>query len=226
MAPRVKPATPGQATAGARYLRISSTKLNQVAALIRNAHVDEARRILAFTPKSASEELSKVLEAAIANAEHNHDLHADELFVKEVRTDEGPTLKRFRPRALGRAYRIRKRTSHIHITVERRVPDAPARASEDSGSAARRWRRPAAGDAPGPGRRAGQATDRPTRARSGRDKAPREARSGGRGSAKASGGKAPGGKAEKETTAKAGGKATGTKATAGTKAGKGDKRGS
>jgi large subunit ribosomal protein L22 len=115
-----------QATAGARYLHTSSTKLNQVAALIRNTHVDEARRILAFTPKDASRELSKVLESAIANAEHNLQLPADELWVLEVRTDEGPTMKRFRPRAQGRAYRIRKRTSHLHITVERRAPEAPA----------------------------------------------------------------------------------------------------
>ena len=130
----------GQATAGAKYLRISSPKLNQVAALIRGQHVDEARRVLAFTPKSASRELSKVLEAAIANAENNYNLHADELFVKEVRADEGPTLKRFRPRALGRAYRIRKRTSHLHIIVERRAPEAPARAAT-SQAAGRRWRR-------------------------------------------------------------------------------------
>src|SRR5438128_1222048 len=129
-----------QAEAGARYLRISAPKLNQVAALIRGTHIDEARRILAFTPKAASYELSKVLEAAIANAEQNHDLAAHELFVKEVRADEGPTLKRFRPRALGRAYRIRKRTSHLHITLERRGPEAPARAAT-SQAAARRWRR-------------------------------------------------------------------------------------
>lgn len=132
------------ASAGAKYLRISSTKLNQVAALIRGEHIDEARRILAFTPKSAAHELSKVLEAAIANAEHNHDLAAHELFVKEVKADEGPTLKRFRPRALGRAYRIRKRTSHIHITVERRGDDPVPRtstrpAAEQAGG--RRWRR-------------------------------------------------------------------------------------
>jgi large subunit ribosomal protein L22 len=133
-----------QATAGARYLRISSPKLNQVAALIRGQHVDEARRILAFTPKAASHEISKVLEAAIANAEHNHDLAAHELFVKEVKADEGPTLKRFRPRALGRAYRIRKRTSHLHIIVERRgsepLPRASVRASGEQ-AGGRRWRR-------------------------------------------------------------------------------------
>ena len=133
-----------QATAGARYLRISPPKLNQVAALIRGTHVDEARRILAFTPKAASHEISKVLEAAIANAEHNHDLAAHELFVKEVKADEGPTLKRFRPRALGRAYRIRKRTSHLHIVVERRGAEPgprPARSTGAEPAGGRRWRR-------------------------------------------------------------------------------------
>jgi large subunit ribosomal protein L22 len=138
-----------QATAGARYLRISPPKLNQVAALIRGAHVDEARRILAFTPKAASHEISKVLEAAIANAEHNHDLAAHELFVKQVTADEGPTLKRFRPRALGRAYRIRKRTSHLHIIVERRGTEPaprPARSAGSEPAGGRRWRR-AQGDA-------------------------------------------------------------------------------
>ena len=124
----------GQATAGAKYLRISSPKLNQVAALIRGQHVDEARRVLAFTPKSASRELSKVLEAAIANAEQNHDLAAHELFVKEVRADEGPTLKRFRPRAQGRAYRIRKRTSHITVEVESRPKVEPKAARKPQAS--------------------------------------------------------------------------------------------
>src|SRR6266567_4718796 len=130
-----------QAEAGARYLRISASKLNQVAALIRGTHIDEARRILAFTPKAASYELSKVLEAAIANAEQNHDLAAHELFVKEVRADEGPTLKRFRPRALGRAYRIRKRTAHLHITLERRGQETPARGGGGNQARRRPWRR-------------------------------------------------------------------------------------
>ena len=136
-----------QATAGARFLHISSTKLNQVAALIRGAHVDEARRVLAFTPKGASRELSKVLESAIANAENNLQLNADELYVAEVRADEGPIMKRFRPRAQGRAYRIRKRTSHLHITVERRAPEAPvARASADqAGKGGRLLRRRSSG---------------------------------------------------------------------------------
>ncbi|MGH2719404.1 MAG: 50S ribosomal protein L22 [Actinomycetota bacterium] len=141
----------GQATAGARYIHISSTKLNQVAALIRGAHVDEARRILAFTPKGASRELSKVLESAIANAENNFQLPSDELYVQEVRTDEGPTMKRFRPRAQGRAYRIRKRTSHLHITVERRSPQPRPQTGDRAGRPRRILRRGAEGATAGAG---------------------------------------------------------------------------
>ncbi|MGH2721938.1 MAG: 50S ribosomal protein L22, partial [Actinomycetota bacterium] len=95
-----------QATAGARYVRVSASKVRVVAALIRGKHVDEARRILAFTPKAASHHLSKVLESAIANAEHNFDIPGDELYVWIAAADEGPTLKRIRPRAQGRAYRV------------------------------------------------------------------------------------------------------------------------
>jgi large subunit ribosomal protein L22 len=102
-----------------------------VAALIRGKHVDEARRILAFTPKAASQHLSKVLESAIANAEHNFEIPGDELYVAIVAADEGPTLKRIRPRAQGRAYRVRKRTSHIRMVLVRgtspEVRQAPRR---------------------------------------------------------------------------------------------------
>ena len=108
-----------RATAGARYVRVSASKVRVVAALIRGKHVDEARRILAFTPKAASHHLSKVLESAIANAEHNFDMPGDELYVAVVAADEGPTLKRIRPRAQGRAYRVRKRTSHIRMVLVR-----------------------------------------------------------------------------------------------------------
>jgi large subunit ribosomal protein L22 len=108
-----------RATAGARYVRVSASKVRVVAALIRGKHVDEARRILAFTPKAASHHLSKVLESAIANAEHNFDIPGDELYVAVVAADEGPTLKRIRPRAQGRAYRVRKRTSHIRMVLVR-----------------------------------------------------------------------------------------------------------
>src|SRR5207253_6649714 len=86
-----------QATAAARYLRISSPKLNQVAALIRGTHIDEARRILAFTPKAASHEISKVLEAAIANAEHNTTFPANGRSVTKAVPNEGPTANRSGP---------------------------------------------------------------------------------------------------------------------------------
>jgi large subunit ribosomal protein L22 len=147
-----------RATAGARYVRVSASKVRVVAALIRGKHVDEARRILAFTPKAASHHLSKVLESAIANAEHNFDIPGDELYVAIVAADEGPTLKRIRPRAQGRAYRVRKRTSHIRMILvrgespeaqqaaRRRRSQGPAgsqrAAASGGGSAAerRRWR--------------------------------------------------------------------------------------
>lgn len=105
--------------AGAKWIRISPYKVREVAALIKGKPIDEARRILAFTPKVASHEVSKVLEAAIANAEANFQIPQEDLVVKTASADEAMTIKRFRPRAQGRAYRIRKRTSHIHIVLER-----------------------------------------------------------------------------------------------------------
>ncbi|MCA1839621.1 MAG: 50S ribosomal protein L22, partial [Actinobacteria bacterium] len=111
-----------QVTASAKFIRLSPYKVREVAALIRGKHVDEARRILAFTPKAASNELSKILESAIANAEHNFAIPQEELSVKIATADEGMTIKRFRPRAQGRGYRIRKRTSHINLVLERVEP--------------------------------------------------------------------------------------------------------
>lgn len=107
--------------AGARFIRISPYKVREVAAIIKGKHVDEARRILAFTPKAASIEMSKILESAIANAEHNFQVPQEELYVRFVSADEGVTIKRFRPRAQGRGFRIRKRTSHIQLELERRI---------------------------------------------------------------------------------------------------------
>ena len=78
---------------------------------------DEALALLQFAPQAASETVYKVLESAVANAEHNHELVGEELRIVNVFADEGPTLKRFRPRAMGRATRIRKRTSHLTITL-------------------------------------------------------------------------------------------------------------
>ena len=100
----------------AKYVRISSRKVKVVIDLIRGKSVAEAKAILAFTPKAASEPVLKVL---VANAENNLDMSADQLFVAEVFANQGPTLKRFRPRAQGRASRIRKRTSHITVILDK-----------------------------------------------------------------------------------------------------------
>ena len=103
--------------AHAKYVRTSARKARIVCDHIRGKDVEEARAILAFTPRGAAEAWSKLLESAVANAEHNHELVGDELRIAAVHADEGPTLKRFRPRAMGRATKIRKRTSHLTITL-------------------------------------------------------------------------------------------------------------
>lgn len=106
-----------QAKAIARYVRISPRKVRQVVDLIRGKKVNDALAILQFTPKGATEPVTKVLQSAVANAGHNYEMDTDILFVKEVFVDEGPTLKRIKPRAMGRADQIRKRTSHITVVV-------------------------------------------------------------------------------------------------------------
>jgi ribosomal protein L22 len=103
--------------AKARYVRTSARKARLVCDHIRGKTVPEARAILDYTPRAAARDWSKVLESAVANAEANHELLGDELKVSEAYADEGPTLKRYRPRAMGRATRIRKRTSHLTITL-------------------------------------------------------------------------------------------------------------
>jgi large subunit ribosomal protein L22 len=103
--------------ATARYVRVAPNKARQVVTHIRGRRVAEAQRVLALSPKGVSDQLLKTLNSAVANAENNHDLDADDLFVTAAVVDEGPQLKRFQQRAMGRAYRIRKRTSHITITV-------------------------------------------------------------------------------------------------------------
>ena len=107
-----------QAKAVLRYARISSRKVNIVTDLIRNKNVATARGILMNTPKAASELLIKLLDSAVANAENNFGMDADKLYIAEIYANAGPTLKRIRPRAQGRAFRIRKRTSHITIVVK------------------------------------------------------------------------------------------------------------
>jgi ribosomal protein L22 len=112
---------PGEAPvlvrAQARYVRTSARKARLVCDHIRGKDVEQARAILSFTPRGAAKPWMKLLESAIANAEHNHELVGDELKIASVHADEGPTLKRYRPRAMGRATRIRKRTSHLTITL-------------------------------------------------------------------------------------------------------------
>jgi ribosomal protein L22 len=115
---RPKPdAEPVFVRAQAKYVRSSPRKARLVVDHIRGKSVPEARAILAHTPRAAAEPVLKVLQSAVANAEHNHELLPEELRIHQVFVDEGPTIKRFRPRALGRATQIRKRTSHITINL-------------------------------------------------------------------------------------------------------------
>ena len=110
-----------EARAKARYVRVTPRKARRVVDLIRGLPADQAKAALAFAPQSASGPIGKVLASAVANAENNHNLNPASLYVSEAYVDEGPTMKRFRPRAQGRAYRIRKRTSHITVVVESRT---------------------------------------------------------------------------------------------------------
>jgi ribosomal protein L22 len=103
--------------AHARYVHTSARKARMVCGHLRGKSVQEARAILAFTPREVARDWSKLLESAVANAESNHELLEDDLIVREAYADEGPTIKRFQPRAMGRATPIRKRTSHLTITL-------------------------------------------------------------------------------------------------------------
>jgi ribosomal protein L22 len=103
--------------AQAKYVRHAPRKARLVIDHIRGKSIDEARAILQHTPRAAAVDVLKLLESAVANAENNHELVADELVIRKAYVDEGPTLKRYRPRALGRATRIRKRTSHMTIQL-------------------------------------------------------------------------------------------------------------
>ena len=103
--------------AQAKYVRSSARKARLVCDNIRGKSVEDARAILAHTPRAVARDWSKLLESAVANAENNHDLDGEDLFIKAVHADEGPTIKRFRPRAMGRATKIRKRTAHLTILL-------------------------------------------------------------------------------------------------------------
>ena len=123
------------ATAVARYVGISASKARRVIDLVRGKSVEEALDILRWAPQAASEPVAKVIASAAANAQNNDGLDPTTLVVATVHADEGPTAKRIRPRAQGRAFRIRKRTSHITVIVESRPPkDRGARASASASS--------------------------------------------------------------------------------------------
>jgi large subunit ribosomal protein L22 len=124
------------AVAKARFVRVSATKARRVIDLVRGKSVDEALHILRWAPQAASEPVAKVIASAAANAQNNEGLDPSTLVVATVYADEGPTAKRIRPRAQGRAFRIRKRTSHITVVVESR-PSKDERGGGRSASAAR-----------------------------------------------------------------------------------------
>lgn len=109
-----------EAKASLRHARIAPRKVQIVLDLIRNKPVDQAMAILKHTPKAACEPLAKLLKSAVANAEHNYHLDKDSLYVSECLVTPGATMKRIRPRAQGRAFRVLKRTSHVFITVKER----------------------------------------------------------------------------------------------------------
>ena len=109
-----------EAVASLKFARISARKVKIVADLIRGKDIDEALAIVKFTPKASSEIVEKLLKSAIANAENNHEMKRESLYVAEIYANQGPTLKRIRPAAKGSASRIRKRTSHITIVLKER----------------------------------------------------------------------------------------------------------
>ncbi|CAN5831416.1 50S ribosomal protein L22 [soil metagenome] len=119
------------AFAVARFARVTPLKARRVVDLVRGLPAEEALALLRFAPQAVAETVGKTLESAVVNAETVEDLDRRDLLVSTVRVDEGPTLKRFRPRAQGRAYRVRKRTSHITVVV---TPRPEAVASDDTTS--------------------------------------------------------------------------------------------
>jgi large subunit ribosomal protein L22 len=124
-------------TAKARFVRVSASKARRVIDLVRGKSVTEALDILRWAPQAASEPVAKVIASAAANAQNNDGLDPATLVVATVYADEGPTAKRIRPRAQGRAYRIRKRTSHITVIVESRPQRKGAKSAGTSASATR-----------------------------------------------------------------------------------------
>ena len=170
--------------ATARYVRVAPNKARQVIAQIRGLDVEDARTILRLSPKGVAEQILKTLNSAAANAENNNSYDADRLVIAEAWVDEGPMLKRFQPRAMGRAYRVRKRTSHITRAVAEK-PAAPARPAAPAAKAkrkdaaaggakktsAKKTSAKKAADQPQPAR---SAADQPQPARSAADQAEKE----------------------------------------------------
>ena len=115
-----------EAKAVAKYVRMSSSKLKPVADLVRGKDLAEALTILKFTPGKGSELIEKVVQSAAANAENNHEMNPDALYVAEINANQGPTMKRWRPGAQGRAGMILKRTSHINVVLKERENFKPA----------------------------------------------------------------------------------------------------
>jgi ribosomal protein L22 len=111
------PSAPPVVRASARYVRIAPRKARLIADQIRGLHIEKARALLQFSPRGAAQDIHKLIDSAAANAENNHDLIGDEMRVSSITVDEGPTLRRYRPRALGRATPINKRTSHIAVAL-------------------------------------------------------------------------------------------------------------
>jgi large subunit ribosomal protein L22 len=145
MAATTAPPAPPMVRASARFVRTSASKARRVVNLVRGLPAKEALTVLQFAPQRASVPVRKVIASAIANAENNEQLDPDSLLVAEIRVDEGPTMKRYRPRAQGRAYRIRKRTCHITVALEAVAPAPlpsrptrrrPARPAATSGASA------------------------------------------------------------------------------------------
>ena len=119
-----------EAKAVAKYVRMSSSKLKPVTDLVRGKDLNEALTILKFTPGKGSELVEKVVQSAAANAENNHDMNLDDLYVAEINANQGPTMKRWRAGAQGRAGMILKRTSHIYVTLKEKPAKKPAKAAK------------------------------------------------------------------------------------------------
>jgi ribosomal protein L22 len=116
-APAKAPAAPPVVRARARYVRVAPRKARLIADQVRGMHIEQARALLQFSSRGAAHPIQKLINSAAANAENNHDLVGDEMRVSSITVDEGPTLRRFRPRAMGRATPINKRTSHIAVAL-------------------------------------------------------------------------------------------------------------